>query len=105
MPKRDPLKLTVDGKEYSLRAWVESQGGSYDIALRRWHAGERDPEKLIDNYLQKPITKADLQWLKETRRARKGMAEEWEIACDLIGQPRARADELRVMVDGGRPIR
>lgn len=102
MSKYESIRVNVDGEECSLRAWVESQGGSYDIALRRWHAGERDPERLIDGFKHRPITKADIEWLKETRYARAGMVNEWEVACDLIGQPRCRARELkRLFLRGG----
>lgn len=92
-------RIVVDfgGEVQSLRKWAEEVGVCYDTVLRRWHVGVRDPDALLEglDYVRRPITPEDIKWLRLTKYARSGQLDEWEIACDLIGVPRARADELK----------
>lgn len=46
------------------------------------------------------LREKDIEWLKETRPARKGTKDEWKIACELLGISKHRADELRELVEG-----
>ena len=99
--------ITYNGKKMSLRSWARMWGTNYDTALRRWKRGERDIWKLInmDGPRKFTISKEDREWLKATAFARKGQESfsqkykirdaEWDIACDLIGIPRAFANELK----------
>lgn len=100
---RPIIAVGFDGETTSLKAWATKHGFQYDTVLRRWHAGIRDP-KLLSNGLimtkPKPISQKDIEYLQETRYARRGMAYEWKIACDLIGVPRCRAEEVRKAVEG-----
>ena len=103
MARRPRIMITVDGKETSLRYWVESQGESYEKALRRWAMGERDPNKLIDGIAKKKITEEGIKWLRATRWCRRGQPNEWEIACDLIGVPHSMAEIIQRMVTEEEP--
>ena len=99
--------VKYNGKKLSLRSWARMWNTPYITALQRWKRGERDPWRLIgfDGPRQFTITEDQKEWLKATAFARKGqesvgkkykMADsEWDIACDLIGLPRAFADELK----------
>lgn len=91
------ILINIDGKMQSLRQWAQDVGVSYDTVLRRWHTGIRDADELLQGleYVKRPITKADIEYLQETKYARSGQADEWQIACDLIGVPRIRAKELK----------
>ncbi len=91
------ILVNFDGKARSLREWAQEVGVSYDTVLRRWHTGVRTEDGLLAGlgYVKRPITNADMEFLQETRYARAGQADEWQIACDLIGVPRCRAAELR----------
>ena len=101
MDERRRIRISADGKEYSLRAWVALWDESYDTALRLWQKGERDPYKLIGGRPRlRPITDADIRWLRETEYARKGTPKEWELACDLIGRPRSMAETVRKLMEG-----
>lgn len=95
------ILLSVDGETVSLRKWASLNGASYDVVRSRWNDGERDPDELVRGYASfGPINSSEIEWLKKTRWARKGQADEWLIACDLIGQPRIRAKEIRRLVEG-----
>lgn len=91
------ITVMFSGKPQSLKAWCNEMGGCYTTVLYRWHQGIRTPEDLLrgTRLARKEITKQDLQYLRETRFAREGQPDEWEIACDLIGVPHSRARELK----------
>ena len=91
--------VTVNGHKYSLYEWCKMfescGGGSVQAVYYRWSRGERDPYRLVGVEPTKPFTQEDLDWLRETRPYRKGQEDEWEIACDLIGQPHIMASVLK----------
>ena len=94
--------IEYEGQKYSLKGWCAANGASYEMGLRRWHDGVRDPVELIYGVdgipKMKKISDADVEYLKKTRFARKGQKDEWEIACDLIAQPHIRIPEIRKLV-------
>lgn len=94
-----PLMIKYDGYMFSLAELAYAFNVPYAPAWRRYKRGERDALRVLfgDEEPQKlaPISDADLAYLRETKPARAGQDDEWEIACDLIGQPRCRKGELR----------
>ena len=103
--------VTVNGHKYSLYEWCKMfescGGGSVQSVYYRWSRGERDPYRLVGVEPTKPFTQEDLDWLRETRPYRKGQEDEWEIACDLIGQPHIMASVLKDAIkaeDAKNPI-
>lgn len=90
------IRFRVDGKRYSLRTWAIINGVSEDTALRQWLRGVRDPWELIGRTKDRPLSPAEIAWLRETWYARRGTPGEWEMACDLIGRPHSMADAVRV---------
>ena len=89
------IRFRVDGKRYSLRTWAIVNGVSEDTALRQWLRGVRDPWELIGRTKDRPLSPAEIAWLRETWYARRGTPGEWEMACDLIGRPHTMADAVR----------
>lgn len=89
------IRFRVDGKRYSLRTWAIVNGVSEDTALRQWLRGVRDPWELIGQTKDRPLSPAEIAWLRETWYARRGTPGEWEMACDLIGRPHTMADAVR----------
>ena len=94
------IRIRVDGKRYSLRTWAIINGVSEDTALRQWLRGVRDPWELIGRARERPLSEAEIDWLRETWPARRGTPHEWELACDLIGRPHSMADAVRVALLG-----
>lgn len=103
------MTVTVDGVVYKLKEWTEKNHVSYGRAYHRWKRfGWRDPWELIKVIQERKdrttgnrsrqITQEDLDWLRETRPYRKGQPDEWEIACDLIGQPHSKANAIKKAV-------
>lgn len=100
---RPTIVVSFDGEPMSLKRWAAKHGLSYSTVLYRWNHGFRDFDGLtkgIQPSREAPITTADIEYLQETRYARRGQWNEWEIACDLIGIKRYRAPELKRAVDG-----
>lgn len=106
------VEIGEDGQPVCLKAWAEKNGLNYTTVLHRWHMGARDPEALkqkLPTVKRKPITEEDIRYLQETRYYRRDQLptmgsgghrdSEWVIACDLIGIPRSRAEELRKAVE------
>lgn len=96
-------RITHDGDCHSLKVWAEMLGVPYRTAQYRWHNGIRDFEHLFGKEYplrSLNIREQDLEWLRETRHARKGMKDEWKIACELLGISKHRAGELRKLVEG-----
>jgi hypothetical protein len=89
------IRFRVDGKRYSLRTWAIVNGVSEDTALRQWLRGVRDPWELIGRTKDRPLSPAEIAWLRETWYARRGTPGEWEMACDLIGRPHTMAGAVR----------
>lgn len=89
------IRFRVDGRRYSLRTWAIVNGVSEDTALRQWLRGVRDPWELIGRSKDRPLSPAEIAWLRETWYARRGTPDEWEMACDLIGRPHTMADAVR----------
>ena len=94
------ITVTFSGKPQSLKAWCNDMGGCYTTVLYRWHRGVRTAEGLLQGtrLARKEITKEDIEYLKETRYARAGTENEWIIACDLIGVPHNRRNELKELL-------
>lgn len=100
---RPIIAVGFDGENMSLKAWATKHGLPYSSVYHRWQAGIRDPEILKKGLIgqkQKPISQKDIDYLRETRYMRRGMAYEWKMACDLIGVPRCRAEDVRKAVEG-----
>jgi hypothetical protein len=97
--KKAKILVRYAGREQSLRAWAADNGAesNYSSVLKRWHAGVRDPDQLLMGMKMppKPLKEEERIYLQETRMARQGMSNEWKIACDLIGWPRSRANDLK----------
>ncbi len=89
------IRFRVDGKRYSLRTWAIVNGVSEDTALRQWLRGVRDPWELIGRTKDRPLSPAEIAWLRETWYARRGTPGEWEMACDLIGRPHTMAGAVK----------
>lgn len=103
-PNMNPDVITVehDGQRKTLKAWANELGAPYMTAHERWKKGVRDFERLFLPYhaLRKKapgiyLSEETRKWLEETRFAREGMPDEWEIACDLIGVSRLYSLALR----------
>lgn len=95
--------LTHNGETKSLRRWAEEMGCNYGTVKYRWQIGIRDFELLFGKEVAlRPLNvrEQDIEWLKETRYARKGLKNEWQIACELLGINKHRAEELRKLVEG-----
>lgn len=100
---RNKYYVEHDGKHLSLKEWSTLLGVHYATALDRYQRGERDFYKLFKGGCIMPlrIRDEDIRWLRQTRWARKGQADEWLVACDLIGVPRIYADEIRGLLSDG----
>ena len=104
-PSQNPIVMTIehDGKKKTLKAWASELGVPYQTARERWKKGIRQFDRLFCPYhagRKEPpgklyVSREALDWLTETRYARAGMPDEWEIACDLIGVSRFHAGTLR----------
>jgi len=102
--------VCVGDQKMTLYDWAKKNGTSPETANKRWRRGERDPFKLIgkNQAKKKATTKAmipvDISWqtleyLEQTAWCRKGMPDEWEIACDLAGIPRYHAGYLQWLME------
>ena len=104
MPRKIlPTGFKVNGKLVSLRDWAAHNNVPYSTIHRRWQNGCKTEESLLKGYVSAEsaeFTEQEIEWVKETRFARAGMTYEWKIACDLIGAPRYRAEEMRKAVEG-----
>ena len=97
-----------DGQRVSLSKLARDNDISYNVMADRYRHGIRDPMNLVYGstgkrpYKIKPrkIQKREIDWLVETRWARQGQPDEWNIACDLIGVSRSRAKEIQRLVEG-----
>lgn len=101
--------ITVRDKEMSVLDWAMINAVRREDIDKRWRIGIRDPDKLIQGLVgtaeledefeasTKLPTISDemVEWLQETKYARKGMPDEWQIACELIGVSPKCANELR----------
>ena len=99
--------VIVRNKEMSLYAWADLNSAPRADVDKRWKIGIRDPFKLIqgikgmsDGGFFPPITEEMIDWLNETAFARKGLPDEWEIACELIGISKVHAERLKEFVEG-----
>lgn len=108
---RNERYVTVDGRQIRLYDWAKMNGCSIGRIDGRWYMGVRDPYELIAPSKRKVktpeptpvdtepmkmhLTEEQKTWLRETAYARTGMANRWEIACDLLGLPRSAADWVR----------
>lgn len=99
--------VVVDNVEVPLFEWADKNNVSRTSVDYRWRHGVRDPEELIqgisdtaEDCFLPPITTEMLEWLCETAYARKGMPDEWEIACELIGISKGHANKLKEYVEG-----
>lgn len=106
-PNMNPeiVELEHNGKRQTLAEWAREMGVPYDTVKDRWKRGVRRFDYLFLPYnanRKAPpkiyVSKEALEWLRETRWARKGQPDEWEIACDLIGIDRWHAGTLRRML-------
>lgn len=96
-------RIVHDGDCHSLKVWSELLGVPYNTAMYRYRNGIRDFERLFGkgNSLRPlNIREQDIEWLKETRFARRGMRDEWKIACELLGISKHRARELKELIEG-----
>ena len=101
----DGVWLEHGGRRMKLEEWAEEKGVSYSVVHERWKNGVRRFDRLFLPYhaLRKTAPRFFLseeakEWLRETKFARSGMADEWEIACDLVGISRACAGTLKGML-------
>lgn len=102
------LALTHNGETKSLRRWAEEMGCNYGTVKYRWQIGIRNFDMLFsspwsyggDHKTPIVLTKEDIEWLRFTRDARRGMRNEWQIACELVGMSKYKADELRAFLEG-----
>ena len=106
---RERHYVKFNGKSITVRALADAFGVPYDACLSRYRRGYRDPWKVLFGPEGKPVeftlTEEQRRWLQDTRWAREGQEPtrgsgghrdgEWEIACDLIGVPRAFAENLK----------
>ena len=96
-------RIVHDGDCHSLRVWAEMLGVPYRTAQYRYRNGIRDFDLLFGKGTElRPLNvrEQDIEWLRETRYARKGLPNEWKIACELLGISKHRAGELRKLVEG-----
>lgn len=96
------LLVDVDGEKVSLARLATDNNVSYYSLLYRYKHGVRDVHTLLygsPGGLPRKILPREIDWLVETRWARQGQADEWKIACDLIGVPRGRWKEIKVLVE------
>ena len=101
---KEPAMVTHEGRTMTLEAWARVAGVTVTLARYRWRRGARTYDQLFGD--APPTSRLTLspenrKWLEETRPARKGMRDEWKIACDLIGIDRWHAPELKALLDGG----
>lgn len=95
--------LTYNGETKSMRRWAEEMGCNYGTVKYRWQIGIRNFDMLFNGGNHKTplgLTKEDIEWLRFTRDARRGMRNEWQIACELVGMSKYKADELRAFLEG-----
>jgi len=98
--------VTHNGETKTLRAWAEEMNVPYGTLAYRWKMGYRTYDALFNGWQNNRFTiakglrlsESDIAYLRETKYARAGMPDEWEIACDLIGTSRSNADALRRML-------
>lgn len=96
------LLVDVDGEKVSLARLATDNNVSYHAILYRYKQGIRDVRTLLYGApcgLPRPVQQREIDWLVETRWARQGQADEWKIACDLIGVPRGRWREIKLLVE------
>ena len=97
------VKVTINGEEKSLRDWAKEYHISFDTIYARYKAGKSGEDLLRKaNYKShaihgtKPVlSKENIRWLLDTRGARRGQLDEWEIACELIGADPSYSEWLR----------
>ena len=99
----EPISVELNGETRTLHEWADAFNIPFDSVYGRWRKGIRDPAVLIFGIRSKHgrlddrlvLSPENIQWLIETRGARRGSPEEWEIACELIGANRRYAYELK----------
>lgn len=87
------IEETIDGVTKPLYQWAKDSMLSYDTLYARYKSGKRGKDLItpptVKNSIligMKPIlTEKNMEWLLETKKYREGQADEWEIACELIG--------------------
>ena len=92
-----------NGEVKSMKQWADELGVNYGAVKWRWQHGVRRFDSLFaGGRARNPLrlTQADIEWLEFTRKARKGMRDEWEIACELVGLSPYRAEELKQYMEG-----
>lgn len=97
------FRIVHDGECHSLRGWSEMLGCPYSTAQQRYRNGIRDFALLFGKDIAlRPlnVSEQDIEWLRETRYARKGLKNEWQTACELLGINKHRAKELKRLVEG-----
>lgn len=97
------FRIVHDGECHNLKVWAEMFGVPYRTTHYRCRNGIRDFDLLFGKgTVLQPLNvrEQDIEWLKVTRYARKGLKNEWQIACELLGINKHRAGELRKLVEG-----
>lgn len=95
---KENIMVDFDGEPMPLKHWARKHGLCDSTLYYRWHRGCRDIDSLVKGLQPSPdapITEEDIKYLRETKYARSGQWNEWEIACDLIGIGRHRAKEVK----------
>lgn len=93
---RSPRMVWAEGRLFTLREWAEHNQANYNSVTTRWEYGVRNPQKLVEGLCgDYELSASDFEYLTETERYRRGQYNEWQIACELIGWPESRAEELR----------
>ena len=101
--QRGARRITLTNEGRLLRRRAEEMGCNYGTVKYRWQIGIRNFDMLFNGGDPKTplgLTKEDIEWLRFTRDARRGMRNEWQIACELLGISKHRAGELRKLVEG-----
>lgn len=110
---RQPHRINFNGRTVTLKALSDAFGVPYDTCLKRYKRGYTDPWEILYGPGGTPrtlyISEEQKKWLRETARCRRGQIRakgknehtdaEWDIACDLIGVPRAFSKELREVME------
>lgn len=101
-----PRNVVVDGETIPLLEWADMHRANRKDVVYRWRRGIRDANNLIrgledtaDDEVMPEITRDMLEWLQETKFARSGMVDEWQIACELIGISPEYAESLKEYVE------
>lgn len=95
--------ISHNGERKSLRQWAGEMGVNYGTVKYRWQIGIRDFDMLFqggDPSSPDGLTQDDVEWLNFTRKARRGMKNEWELACELVGLSKYQAPALKAYMEG-----